>query len=1545
MKQSFMMCTVAVIVFCASVVHAEQLYVSGGGDDSNAGTAQAPLKTISAAVAAASQGDEIRVAGGVYAESVSSAVPELTVSGSWKSDFSGRDLAGSRTVIKSSGTCYSVSAVSNTLSGVDLTGGTTGFAVAHKDRDDLTANHHVLSSCIISNNTTGVSDGGDTKAGGIVCRSCLFTGNATGVWANNNNGPYKYFYNCTFADNETGFSRGSNPWAPVAYFKNCIFIRNTKAVSVVSGPGMSYMLTFKDNLWHDNGEDVVHASWRDKDGCTGFSYIAYTGPQYRFDPLLGEDLRLDVNSPATGLGEDLSADAVEPVVKDLYGTPWDGVYDFGCIKSAGTPAAKKNEVFVSPTGDDADDGSEDFPKRTVSAALAVLAENGVCRIADGVYHEKVSIGVDGAKVVGESRDGVVFMPREGGSSQDAADYVLALAADNVVVSNMTVTLGGVGVYVPNYNHAKNARIESVVMSGNRHGYWSCSEAAYSDARTSQYRNRISHCIIRDNDKYGMLFRFATRIDNTLVADNGGCGVYVDGWNGDGNDSWAECGISLAHVTFTGNDYGYYQTKTSYSSNQRFVNCIFDGNATAGIAASSNAKLYSCCFWNNGADVVAQNSTPVRYDARCEDPLLDTTDALRGRLLEGSPCALSGTNFASVVVTMPEAFSNDLDYVKRQADTPDIGCYVSPESLEKLVGNGYHILTVKGEPDTYGEPSPGYGKSIAPDGSLSLSIADSLEDGSLDGARSIATGEGLRVVYKGFTYVSDDSPDSPVRSDAESALFAFTANATWTVLWEEQTLVVASALPGHGTVSINGGVAGSCVSNWVAKGSVCTVTFTPADDHAFESWEGLEDGASASSLTVSVPTSAPATLSVVSRKTIHVSRSGDDAEGDGTRLNPFSTIARAVKSARERDIIKVQSGVYEESVTNTALDELTFYGGYDASWNRDLKSAQSVVQPPSSTLSGFYISGVHSNVVNGFVVRGASRGFSLQGPPSSTSVTAATQAGRISCVHHVEQCVVSNCTYGVYCVDNGSQGRCGVRIYSSLIARNSSHGIYFNVNSVYAHVIHNVSVVSNGGYGAYLSWNTPYFEMRNSVFSGNASGGVGLNGNGASLAVWNCVFAERTNNVCFVKENFNVYPSGAAFFTDDPSLGADFAPLEGSVCSGSGMAMSGHPEYVSEVDLYGTPWGESIDIGCIRSGAPAAKLSDVYVSPSGDDANDGKTPEKPLRSLQKAERLLAPGGTIHLAAGEHAGPVSIAVKGAVLAGAGARRTVIKAPPAGSADYKARCIVHIAAEDVTVRDLSVTGSHAGGLEIASHCTAPGALVERCEMKGNVYGVRHAGYKYDNMLAGMCADVWHDGFAKPRFTHCVISNNTGSGVYVSGRGYCGPDFENTLIARNGSHGANLYDRNTGGTASHTYFYYCTIADNAGTGIYSYSGDGNASYATAVNCIITGNGVGVHGVHFSPLTIANSVVSGNGTDYQGSYSSIDNSAENVLFADLGRHREYRPSALSPACGLARALTADDFAVDPVDDLAGTPRRNIDGKRVSGCYVLPRAGFTLIVR
>lgn len=83
------------------------------------------------------------------------------------------------------------------------------------------------------------------------------------------------------------------------------------------------------------------------------------------------------------------------------------------------------------------------------------------------------------------------------------------------------------------------------------------------------------------------------------------------------------------------------------------------------------------------------------------------------------------------------------------------------------------------------------------------------------------------------------------------------------------------------------------------------------------------------------------------------------------------------------------------------------------------------------------------------------------------------------------------------------------------------------------------------------------------------------------------------------------------------------------------------------------------------------MKDVYISTSGDDANDGATEGTAKATFGAALAVLYPGGTVHVGAGYHSapsGPASI-----YIVGAGPAKPTIGGTSATSAWFQARELV--------------------------------------------------------------------------------------------------------------------------------------------------------------------------------------------------------------------------------------------------------------------------------
>ena len=112
----------------------------------------------------------------------------------------------------------------------------------------------------------------------------------------------------------------------------------------------------------------------------------------------------------------------------------------------------------------------------------------------------------------------------------------------------------------------------------------------------------------------------------------------------------------------------------------------------------------------------------------------------------------------------------------------------------------------------------------------------------------------------------------------------------------------------------------------------------------------------------------------------------------------------------------------------------------------------------------------------------------------------------------------------------------------------------------------------------------------------------------------------------------------------------------------------------------------------------------------------------------------------------------------------------------------------------------------------------LVDACRVTGNTNGVVAP------------KDTWRRSYT---LAHCVITNNTGYGVWHIGENTTALTANNCLIADNGQDGVNLNVNHFAPRPSS--LAHCTLAGNRGSG---YRGDNN--YQTTVyftNCIVSAN------------------------------------------------------------------------------------------------------------
>ncbi len=676
----------AISLLFTGAARSAEIYVSTkGSDETGAGTAQSPYRTIQHAFSKAQQNDEVRVAGGIYRESVTNLVggalaPSIHMSGSWLEDFSARDLENYRSTIKPPDAlvgkvpCIYISNSTNIITGFTLTGGSDGL----RRPDDTTVTdmkiykgsatyNHKLAYLIITNNTDGVDFTG-CRVGCVVTSSIIADNEVYGIAYSQDNCSHFYLQNCTVVRNRYGIYRAHQYNAPLWVY-NTIFAENDYAV--YNNGSNHHGTGYEHALFWNNGANIVQTL-----GFTsGLTHLNYDLVSiFSSDPLFDETFAPSKSSEMHNRGKDLSESSRYPVTMDVYGRPFGGACPIGAVICAGDGPVKAEAMYVNAeTGDDSNDGlSPEAAKKTINAAIMHVAPSGTVHVADGIYKEQLSLSVNGLKLIGESRDHTILChgdetpPRDSDGVYRDFRWGIGVFADDVSVKNFTVRNTFSGFHMFSDTYCKRLLIENCDIDGNVIGVY-----LKKDSKVSPVY--IENSKIRRNERYGIIAYCALRMKNLLVADNATVGIY--------NEVSSAIDTHGANLTVVGNGtYGYYNNNSS-PNNPVFINSVFAGNGTSAMHVNSSTrhKEYGCCFYGNGADGTAHfsNKTPVLYSPIYEAPKLDATETLRGVLAEDSPLVQAGTNFVSSLLG---EITNDIEsrarfFCRRGRHDQDSGRYL------------------------------------------------------------------------------------------------------------------------------------------------------------------------------------------------------------------------------------------------------------------------------------------------------------------------------------------------------------------------------------------------------------------------------------------------------------------------------------------------------------------------------------------------------------------------------------------------------------------------------------------------------------------------------------------------------------------------------------------------------------------------------------------------------------------------------------------------------------------------------------------------------
>lgn len=592
------------------------LYVSTSGSNSNPGTEADPYLSIQYAISQMQPGDELVIRSGTYNETLS------VIS---KNNLKIRNYKEESVTIQSTSDFNFVSCSNITLAGIKIStnlgiNGCSSFKATGLDIQGAVVINNNSKECELSasviHNYTGTAAVLIDDARSIQVTNNVIRNNTTaGLKLTGGKAVNEDIYCNTFYGNSADISiyYGAASGNPTSNrIKNNIFSSEIQIgnSSLLTGNTFNYNCYNSTNLSQRIG--YISDTYPGGLSLAQFKLLGQESGGFvgapAFKDTANYDFRLSSSSSCRGAG---TSEEVMPL-RDYSGLPRTVPYDIGAYKYIG------NTYYVSPSGNNAYDGSKATPWKTILYGMQSIQQGDVLYIRDGVYNERVDISQrNGSSTAWFT---VINYPGESPvmNSADAQNVAIKLTASTYwAIDGLKMTsYTGAGVWTA----ASGTGTMCDVMLLQNLTIWDIADPTYVTSGTEGILGDGGHHVtVRNCHIYDI------GLDRRSQADHGVyIGYGVDGWIFDSNRIHNSTGSGIQMYGHpSGGDYCIVRNNIIYNNKYGLILTEGYGNVITNNTLYDNWDCDLYFDWSYSGNTIQNNilyntTYPSGYKVLIED---------------------------------------------------------------------------------------------------------------------------------------------------------------------------------------------------------------------------------------------------------------------------------------------------------------------------------------------------------------------------------------------------------------------------------------------------------------------------------------------------------------------------------------------------------------------------------------------------------------------------------------------------------------------------------------------------------------------------------------------------------------------------------------------------------------------------------------------------------------------------------------------------------------------------------------------------------------